>query len=53
MDGVAEIIEAQLTLTNQRGPEPDIVSTWLIDLQRRSPFPPIRTAPTPATRATR
>ena len=35
MDGIAEIIEAQLTLTNQRGPEPDVVSTWMIDLQHR------------------
>jgi len=35
MDQIAETIEAQLTSANQRTPDPDIVETWLIDLQNR------------------
>jgi len=35
MDQIAETIEAQLTSANQRAPHPDIVETWLIDLQNR------------------
>ena len=35
MNPIAETIEAQLTSANQRTPDPDIVETWLIDLQGR------------------
>ena len=35
MNQIAETIEAQLTSANQRTPDPEVVETWLIDLQNR------------------